>query len=348
MSYDDRSEIEKRQDAEAQAQRDFALAAEWKARFEAADLERRAAVERAEAAERAEEGLRQRARTAESECADLRARLESSRDEAGIAQLDAKALRAQLPEGMQHCTIRFVECPVGHGRLTADNWVSIPCLICECSALRAELETAFANGAEQSAAECNSLRAEVERQKKLVELAELSATAHKCATDAAERDWERDNQIARDAILREREVRRAAETRLAAAAKLLERCLADFNGTIATPLEADAIVARIHAFLAAQPAAPKCPANNAGVGWCSTPRCVACPMNQPAAPAVRAPNPEAVARILADPDCAAPARTEAEQRVLDACNEAVLDEAGGSLISDRLVEAELARRAGVR
>jgi hypothetical protein len=45
-------------------------------------------------------------------------------------------LSAQLPEGMQHCTIRFIECPVGHGRLTATNWVDHGCTFCELAALR--------------------------------------------------------------------------------------------------------------------------------------------------------------------------------------------------------------------
>lgn len=47
------------------------------------------------------------------------------------ASLEIKQLKAQLLEGMQHCTIRFIECPVGHGRLSADNWIDNGCPTCE-------------------------------------------------------------------------------------------------------------------------------------------------------------------------------------------------------------------------
>jgi hypothetical protein len=55
-----------------------------------------------------------------------------------IAKLQAEnaKLRDQLPDGMKHCTIKFIECPVGHGRLTATNWVQHECFICEINALR--------------------------------------------------------------------------------------------------------------------------------------------------------------------------------------------------------------------
>jgi hypothetical protein len=49
-------------------------------------------------------------------------------------------LRAQLPTGMEHCTIVFKECEVGHGRLTATNWVDHGCDTCERDRLRAALE----------------------------------------------------------------------------------------------------------------------------------------------------------------------------------------------------------------
>jgi hypothetical protein len=42
----------------------------------------------------------------------------------------------QLPEGMKHCTIVFKECPQGHGRLTATNWVQHDCHWCEIERLR--------------------------------------------------------------------------------------------------------------------------------------------------------------------------------------------------------------------
>jgi hypothetical protein len=39
-------------------------------------------------------------------------------------------LLAQLPEGMKDCTIVFVACPKGHGRLTATNWTPHECQVC--------------------------------------------------------------------------------------------------------------------------------------------------------------------------------------------------------------------------
>lgn len=42
----------------------------------------------------------------------------------------------QLPEGMKHCTIKYLECPEGHGRLWATNWVSDDCQTCEINRLR--------------------------------------------------------------------------------------------------------------------------------------------------------------------------------------------------------------------
>ncbi len=52
-------------------------------------------------------------------------------------------LETQLPEGMKHCTIRFIECPVGHGRLTATNWVESGCQTCRISTLEGALEDLF-------------------------------------------------------------------------------------------------------------------------------------------------------------------------------------------------------------
>lgn len=60
-----------------------------------------------------------------------------------ISELDCRVafdkLQQQLPEGMRHCTIRFIECPVGHGRLHADNWVPTECPWCEIKALREKI-----------------------------------------------------------------------------------------------------------------------------------------------------------------------------------------------------------------
>lgn len=57
---------------------------------------------------------------------------------ADIDRLNAEieALKAQLPDGMAHCTIRFIECPKGHGRLMATNWIDPGCAYCKISLLR--------------------------------------------------------------------------------------------------------------------------------------------------------------------------------------------------------------------
>ncbi len=54
--------------------------------------------------------------------------------DARIAQVEE--LRAQLPQGMEHCTIRFKECEVGHGRLTATNWIDHGCQQCKIEELQ--------------------------------------------------------------------------------------------------------------------------------------------------------------------------------------------------------------------
>lgn len=63
----------------------------------------------------------------ERQIADLRAKIEQ--------------LKEQLPETMQDCTIKFIECENGHGRLTATNWAQGPCHWCEIAEAekRAEL-----------------------------------------------------------------------------------------------------------------------------------------------------------------------------------------------------------------
>jgi len=50
-----------------------------------------------------------------------------------IAELEAERdrLRGQLPEEMQHCTIRYLQCDKGHGRLTAANWIDHGCYVCK-------------------------------------------------------------------------------------------------------------------------------------------------------------------------------------------------------------------------
>ena len=54
-------------------------------------------------------------------------------------------LERQLPEGMKHCTIQFIECEKGHGRLKADNWIDNGCHWCQLAEARnAALEEAAA------------------------------------------------------------------------------------------------------------------------------------------------------------------------------------------------------------
>lgn len=47
-----------------------------------------------------------------------------------------KAIR-KLPEGMEHRSIRFLECEKGHGRLIASNWIDGGCNRCEIERLKA-------------------------------------------------------------------------------------------------------------------------------------------------------------------------------------------------------------------
>ena len=56
------------------------------------------------------------------------------------ADAEIAKLRARLPGGMEHCTILFKECDVGHGWLTATNWVQHGCPHCKIAKLRAALE----------------------------------------------------------------------------------------------------------------------------------------------------------------------------------------------------------------
>lgn len=65
-------------------------------------------------------------------------RLEAIRKEyfcGNSAADEIERLQRQLPEGMGHCTIRFLQCEKGHGRLTADNWIDHGCQHCEVARL---------------------------------------------------------------------------------------------------------------------------------------------------------------------------------------------------------------------
>ena len=50
------------------------------------------------------------------------------------------AQKAQLPEGMEDCTIVYKKCSKGHGRLTATNWIDHGCQTCVINDLRNKIE----------------------------------------------------------------------------------------------------------------------------------------------------------------------------------------------------------------
>lgn len=60
------------------------------------------------------------------------------------AQREIERLRAQLPDGMKHCSIQFKSCEKGHGWLTATNWVQHSCPTCEIASLRERIRLAAA------------------------------------------------------------------------------------------------------------------------------------------------------------------------------------------------------------
>ena len=65
-----------------------------------------------------------------------------------VAELctEVDALRARLPGGMKHCTIEYVECATGHGRLTATNWIDNGCPQCALDELRNFIRSEGASG----------------------------------------------------------------------------------------------------------------------------------------------------------------------------------------------------------
>ena len=53
--------------------------------------------------------------------------------------------KAQIPDEMKHCTILFKQCALGHGWLTATNWVQQGCPTCKTAeADRDKLQLQFA------------------------------------------------------------------------------------------------------------------------------------------------------------------------------------------------------------
>lgn len=96
--------------------------------------------ERAQRVFRAEAEAREHHERAVSDKQVIEAQWATAHNRAEKAERERDALLCQLPEGMKHCTIVFKECPVGHGWLTATNWVQHDCPICERDALRKDAE----------------------------------------------------------------------------------------------------------------------------------------------------------------------------------------------------------------
>lgn len=76
-------------------------------------------------------------------CADLKADYLRRHKDAVDRYEQIERLQAQLPEGMKDCTIQFIQCPKGHGRLTATNWVQRGCDVCRLEGL---LRIAYSSG----------------------------------------------------------------------------------------------------------------------------------------------------------------------------------------------------------
>ena len=62
---------------------------------------------------------------------EMRRVVEAKNHELKMIYAERDRLHAQLPDGMQKCTIVFKECEKGHGWLTATNWVQHECHTCE-------------------------------------------------------------------------------------------------------------------------------------------------------------------------------------------------------------------------
>ena len=88
----------------------------------------------------------------------------ASEADAEIDRLRAKVKqqRMQLPKGMEHCTIHFIECEVGHGRLTATNWIDHVCHWCKIDAKDRELD--------RLRADVERLTAKLREEQELVEV----------------------------------------------------------------------------------------------------------------------------------------------------------------------------------
>ena len=77
------------------------------------------------------------------------------------ARAELAEAKAQLPAEMQECNIVFKQCKLGHGWLTATNWVQHECQICELAEAQAEIvrltkrKDECSNGWDAALAQCD-------------------------------------------------------------------------------------------------------------------------------------------------------------------------------------------------
>lgn len=74
--------------------------------------------------------------------AELEDELRETQASEGRSQQKIAALKSQLPNGMEHCTIVFKECERGHGWLSATNWIDCCCSTCKRDSLESQLQAA--------------------------------------------------------------------------------------------------------------------------------------------------------------------------------------------------------------
>lgn len=68
------------------------------------------------------------------------ATIESLKSRIESLESEKEQLRKQLPKGMENCTIVSKKCKLGHGWLTATNWVHFDCPTCERDELRRKIK----------------------------------------------------------------------------------------------------------------------------------------------------------------------------------------------------------------
>jgi hypothetical protein len=71
--------------------------------------------------------------------ASLRSALAAEKEAREKAERERDSMWAQLPVGMKHCSIVFMNCHLGHGWLTAKNWTETGCPTCRAEAAESEV-----------------------------------------------------------------------------------------------------------------------------------------------------------------------------------------------------------------